>query len=259
MTTAAFSDDDGDLPEALLNTQGAIHRAADAVNAGLARESLLPAMDTYQFSEGALAQMAESMQSVSRLVDSVSLSHIDTSLAESMQSVSRLVDSVSLSHIDTSLAESMQSVSRLVDSVSLSHIDTSFLDGLFHDTLPWQGLSDQMRDTLAGVVDDARASVEAGENRDVPEEMVAGLEEQAAHFVAPSPGLLPPAIQKQLFAVSVASVLMMTLIYVSVVSDAGNALLDEAYQHAELALIVYLAACTAWDRKQGNRRDGGED
>ncbi|OKJ46822.1 hypothetical protein [Streptomyces sp. CB02115] len=204
MTTAAFSDDGGDLPEEMRDAQDGVRRAADTVGAGLAQASLVP--------EGSLAPMAETVQQASRLINS-----------------------------------------------QLPRIDTSFLDDFLHGTLPWQGLPDPMRDTLAVVLDEARTSVEAGEDCDVPEEIVAGLEEQAAQFAASAPALLPPATQKYLFAVFAAASMMMTLMYVSVVSDTANALLDEAYQHGELALILFTAACVAWDRKSGNRRDGVED
>ncbi|WP_178798534.1 BspA family leucine-rich repeat surface protein [Streptomyces sp. MNU77] len=204
------------------------------------------------------SHLTATMGQASRLINS-QLSNLDTShLTATMGQASRLINS-QLSNLDTShLTATMGQASRLINS-QLPRIDTSFLDDFLHGTLPWQGLADPMRDTLAGVLDEARTSVEAGEDCDVPEEIVAGLEEQAAQFAASAPALLPPATQKYLFAVFAAASMMMTLMYVSVVSDTANALLDEAYQHGELALILFTAACVAWDRKSGNRRDGVDD
>ncbi|MEV7488837.1 hypothetical protein ACIQGA_33225 [[Kitasatospora] papulosa] len=260
MTTAAFSDDDGDPLEELRDTQDAVRRAADAVSASfadllapqrevarLARETLMPAIDASRFINEVLApqrafqgQMRAMMQDITSMQRLVVPNPLDGVLAQIRENQQQYQDTFS----------------RLTDGL-VPRIDTSFLDGLLHDTVPWQGLSGPGRDILAGVLDDARASVEAGEEREVPEEMVTELEEQAAQFATSAPGLLPPAAQKYLFAVFTAGMVMTTLMYVSVVSDAGNAVLDEVYQHGELAIIVFTAACLAWDRRQRNRGDDG--
>lgn len=141
----------------------------------------------------------------------------------------------------------------------MPRIDRPFLDDLLRQTPAWQGLSARARAAVASVLGDPRAAVDDDQDRDVPEEMVAELDEQADQFAVSASELLPPAVQKYLFAVFVAGMVMSTLMYLSVVSDTANAVLDEMYQHGEIAAIALVAACAAWDRRQGNLRDNDEE
>ncbi|WP_151775802.1 hypothetical protein [Streptomyces abyssomicinicus] len=258
MTTASLPDDDGDSPEDQSDAHDEIFRAADAVNASLAgvmepqremlrilREaSLAPAMDVSRFVREALGPH-QAWQNTMREI-----------FAEQHRAVFAPMNSV-LEQILADQQERYASIARMTRD-GVPQLDTTFLDAVLRDTTPWQGLSDPMRSVFADVLDGARVAVESGEEPDVPEEMVTELEERAVQFAASTPGPIPASVQKYMFAVFVAATVWTALMYLSISSDTANAVIDEATQHGELAVLVFTAACLAWDRKQGNDRNSNE-
>ncbi|GAA3380778.1 hypothetical protein GCM10020367_69420 [Streptomyces sannanensis] len=159
------------------------------------------------------------------------------------------------SGLERALTQAVEPVRLALADLPPLRLDLSWLDDLLRDHAPWQQIPDRMLESLAGVLDDARIAVEDGQERDVPEEMLAELEEQADRFAATAPGPVPPTVQKYMFAFYIAALMWSALMYVSVTSDTANAVLDETIQHGEIAVAVFVAACVAWDRRGGGRQD----
>ncbi|MEU9578793.1 hypothetical protein [Streptomyces chilikensis] len=247
MTTVAFPDD-GDVPENVRAAQDSLWDMQESLRTSMAnlmrpqqeaarmvRESLVPALDTFRLITEQLAPVRAAQESMRTALQDIA--------------AAQRIAASPLEGVFAQIRENQEQYRRLTESMR-PVIDRPLLDGLLAQTAAWQGLPAPARSAVADVLDDARAAVDAGEAQDIPEEVIAELEEQAAEFAAGVRGPLPPAAQKFLFALSMATLALSLPIYVSVTSDAGNKLLDEVTQFWPLAVLVFAAAYKGWDRMQ---------
>jgi hypothetical protein len=130
----------------------------------------------------------------------------------------------------------------------------------------WQALDLEQRTAVAQALDDSHQAAADGSDTDVPEDLIAGLEETARDFASAQTGPLSPTLQRQLFVYCCGLLVLMVLMQASFTSDTADAVIDKTSTLMPAAGAVMLAAGAAWDRyvrrpedddAEGDREDQG--
>jgi hypothetical protein len=137
--------------------------------------------------------------------------------------------------------------------------DTPALDRMLGELAQWQLLDLEQRANAAHVLEESYEAAAAGTSTEVPEEMVAGLEEPARDFVSSEAGFLPAKVQRSLFIYFCGLLVIIALMQASFTSDTADAVLGKGAEYAPYAAMVMLAAGTAWDRYGRRPDDEDED
>nr|BAK19802.1 hypothetical protein [Streptomyces rochei] len=141
-------------------------------------------------------------------------------------------------------------------------LDTSGLDHAFQDLEAWRSLDSGQRTAAARLLDGSYRRADRGQAEEVPDELVAELEETARDFARTQSGLLSPERQRQLFVYFCGLLVLVALLQASFTSDAADAVIDKTISFSPAAVLAMAAAGKAWDLFAPRRpedNDGRED
>lgn len=151
-------------------------------------------------------------------------------------------------------AQQQLDLSRALARASLS-FDTTGLDRMLRDMEAWRRLAEEQRAAAVSVVEEA---YETTDERDVPEDLVAGLQGTVRDFAAAEAEYLPIEVQRRAFTLFVGTVVLLLLMQLSFTNDTAEAVMSTALEVGPVAGMAMLAAGKAWDRYSGDAQGGDE-
>ncbi|MFK4106044.1 hypothetical protein ACI2L1_39510 [Streptomyces sp. NPDC019531] len=192
-----------------------------------------------------LLSFAEAQRQMQANLDTSGLSRMLLSFAEAQRQMQANLDTSGLSRMLLSFAETQRQIQANLDltvgATALSRL-MSTVEGL-------RTLSQAQLTTAAAAVEEAyRATPED----DVPEELVAELEDSVRDFTASEAiEYLPVEVSRQQFALFVGAVIMTSLMTVTFSSETADGILGKFLELSGLVALVMVAAEKAHDRVTG--------
>ncbi|MGW5610155.1 hypothetical protein ACWEWI_29530 [Streptomyces sp. NPDC003753] len=169
-------------------------------------------------------------------------------LAEAQRRMQASLDMTGLSRALLPLAEAQRRMQASLDMTGLSQL-MSTVEGL-------RTLSQAQLTTAAAAVEESyRATAED----DVPEELVAELEDTVRDFTASAVEYLPVEVGRKQFALYVGAVIMTSLMTVTFSSETADGILGKFLELSGLVALVMVAAEKAHDRVTGTTTEANSD
>ncbi|WP_329167525.1 hypothetical protein OHB49_45650 (plasmid) [Streptomyces sp. NBC_01717] len=112
------------------------------------------------------------------------------------------------------------------------------------------------RAAAARILEESYASAESGTaSSEVPEELLATIEESARSFAESESGLLPDKAQRSAFIWFIGIMVFLALMQAAVSSEAAKEMIENSASITPVAAAAMLAAGRSWDRVNGRAED----